>query len=109
MRYRSTVLNNRTSWDVSIGPWRAVIDLLTMDTAGWGRAGTAVPQGAVSELPNLPFLSPRLSTPRQGHRGYQLRPHLSGTKNQFQRGLRRPSRRHQTGPRRYLAGELYGL
>jgi hypothetical protein len=43
--------------------WLAVhggpsFDLLTMDTVGWGRAGTAVPQGAVSELPNLPFFSP---------------------------------------------------
>jgi len=42
--------------------WLAVhggpsFDLLTMDTVGWGRAGTAVPQGAVSELPNLPFFS----------------------------------------------------
>jgi hypothetical protein len=40
--------------------WLAVhggpsFDLLMMGTVGWGRAGTAVPQGAVSELPNLPF------------------------------------------------------
>jgi hypothetical protein len=36
-----------------------------MDTAGWGlAAGTAVPQGAVRELPNLPFLS-CASTPSQ--------------------------------------------
>jgi hypothetical protein len=30
----------------------------TMDTVGWGRAGTTVPEGAVSALPSLPFLSP---------------------------------------------------
>jgi hypothetical protein len=29
----------------------------TMDTVGWGRAGTSAPQGAVSALPSLPFLA----------------------------------------------------
>ena len=53
----ASVLNNCTS-RMRLGVHgRPSFDLLTMDTAGWGRAGTAVPQGAVSELPNLPFLS----------------------------------------------------
>ena len=43
--------------DVAIGPWRASIDLLTIDTVGWGLARATVPRGAVCELPSLPFLS----------------------------------------------------
>jgi hypothetical protein len=37
------------------GPWEDFIDLLTIDTVGWG---TTVPEGAVRELPNLPFSTP---------------------------------------------------
>jgi hypothetical protein len=43
--------------DVAIGPWRASIDLLNIDTVGWGLARATVPPGAVCELPSLPFLS----------------------------------------------------
>jgi hypothetical protein len=43
---------------VAIGLWKASIDLLTIDTVGWGPARATVPQGAVCEFPSLPFLSP---------------------------------------------------
>ena len=56
--HTASVLNNRTPLDVASGPWRAVIELLTMGYGGLGgRAGTAVPEGTVRELPNLPFPS----------------------------------------------------
>ncbi len=48
--------DTRTSMDVSIGPWRAFIDRLTMNTVGWGPArGQRSREGAVRELPSLPF------------------------------------------------------
>jgi hypothetical protein len=54
----ASVLNNRTSLDVAIGPWRDFVDLISMSTAGWGPRGDNGPgKGAVRELPDLPFLS----------------------------------------------------
>ena len=63
-----------------------------------------------SPRPYTGFARPRLSLPRQNHRGHALRSHLFGEqKDQLQPGPCRAGRRHQRGSRRHLAGQLYGL
>lgn len=57
-----------------------------MDTAGWGRAGTTVPQGAASVLPNLPFLSPA-SIPSQSQDRLKIQNDFRHLKAKFERSL----------------------
>jgi hypothetical protein len=52
----ASVLNTRTSWDVAIGPWRAIIDLFRMMHGGLGPArGQRSRKGPCASYPTRHF------------------------------------------------------